>query len=149
VVEHAVKVFSIDPDTGKRNAVTAISWRDALSTSTFHVVEPRGLPVGAKLVSIYRIGDPETGRPSVLFHYAVGGRPLDILENGVTHSGSTATQAVRSLPTLPDRQDAAVRIVTPSIMTFRADRTRIVVTSDAGTLSTAQIDAIRAAMTRS
>ena len=53
-----------DPDSGKRVAVSTIGMQDALSTQAFTVVAPRGLPPGTRLLSIQRVGDPETGVPS-------------------------------------------------------------------------------------
>lgn len=146
-VEHTVKVFSLDPDSGKRVAVSTISMQEALSTSTFPVVAPRGLPSGTRLLSIQRIGDPETGRPSVVFHYSLGARPFDILENGVSSRAEGASQAVRlSSSTIPESHSTNARVTSPTV-TFSTGRTQVIVSVASGAVGNAQIAAIRTAMT--
>jgi hypothetical protein len=146
-VEHTVKVFSVDPDSGKRVAVSTISMQDALSTSAFPVVVPRGLPSGARLLSIQRVGDPETGRPSVVFHYALGARPFDVLENGWPSRGGATNQVIRaSSSTISEPGNASAKVVAPTV-TFRAGGTQIIVSVASGALADAQIAAIRTAMT--
>jgi hypothetical protein len=146
-VEHAMKVFSVDPDSGKRVPVSTISLEEALSTPAFPVVVPRGLPPGARLLSIQRMGDPETGRPAVMFHYALGARPFDILEDGLPRRGEAANQIVGAASsTMPESHDANAKVVARAV-TFRTGRTQVIVSAASGTLADAQISAIRAAMT--
>jgi hypothetical protein len=146
VVEHTVNVFSLDPDSGKRVAVSTISMRDALATSAFPVVVPRGLPSGARLLSIQRVGDPETGRPSVVFHYALNARPFDVLENAWPSRGDVANQVIRaSRPTIAEPGNAGAKVVAPAV-TFRAGATRVIMSPVTGALADAQIAAIRKAM---
>ena len=146
-VEHTVKVFSLDPDSGKRVAPSTINLHEALSTSTFPVIAPRGLPSGAQLLSIQRVGDPETGRPSVTFHYALGARAFDILENGSPSRAGAENQAVRaSSSTISESRSATAKVVARTVA-FRAGRTQIVVSAANGALTDAQITTIRAAMT--
>lgn len=143
-----MKVFSVDPDSGKRVAMSTITMQEALSTSTFAVVVPRGLPTGARLLSIQRIGDPETGRPSVVFHYAVDARPFDILENGLPSRVESAHQVVRASSTMPESRNADTKVVARTV-TFRTGRTQVIVSVASGALADAQIAAIRTAMTAS
>ncbi len=146
-VEHTVKVFSVDPDSGKRVAVSTISMQEALSTTAFPVVVPRGLPSRARLLSIQRIGDPETGRPSVVFHYALGARPFDILENVWPSRRGATNQVIRaSSSTISEPGDANAKVVAPT-MAFRAGGTQIIVSIASGALADAQIAAMRTAMT--
>jgi hypothetical protein len=145
-VEHTVKVFSVDPDSGKRVTVSTISMQEALSTSAFPVVVPRGLPSGARLLSIQRMGDPETGRGAVIFHYALGARPFDILEAG-SPARDGANQVVRaSSSTMPESGSASAKVGAPTV-TFRSGRTQIIVSGARGALADGQIAAIRTAMT--
>jgi hypothetical protein len=128
--------------------VTTIGMQEARSTTAFRVVEPRGLPAGARLVSIRRIGDPETGHPSVLFQYSVGGRPFEILEMGTTPTDAIASRTVRaSSSALPEPHGPTLTIVAPMITGFRAGWTRIYVSTAARALTDAQVDAVRKAMT--
>lgn len=146
-VEQTVKVFSVDPDSGKRVAVSSISMQEALSTSAFPVVAPRGLPSGARLLSIQRMGDPETGRPTVTFHYALAARPFDISESAFPSRAGAANQAVRaSSTTLPEPGSANAKVVSPTVA-FHAGRTQVIVSVAGGALADAQIAAIRTAMT--
>jgi hypothetical protein len=148
-VEQTMKVFSVDPDSGKRVPVSTIGLQEALATSAFPVVMPRGLPSGARRLSIQRLGDPETGRPAVMFHYALGAKPFDILESGLPPSGGVANQTVgASSSTLPEPRNASAKVVAPAV-TFRTGRTQVVVSAANGALADAQISAIRAAMTAS
>ena len=146
-VEHVVKVFSVDPDTGKRVPISTITMQEALSTPEFPVVVPRGLPSDARLLSIQRMGDPETGRPSVVFHYALGAKPFDILESGVPVRVAAANQLVRpSSSTMPEPRGVNTKVVT-STVTFRAGDTQVTVSVASGALDDRQIAAIRTATT--
>jgi hypothetical protein len=147
-VEHTVHVFSVDPDGGKRVEASTISMQDALATSAFPVVVPHGLPSGARLLSIQRMGDPETGRPSVVFHYALGAKPFDVLESGWRSNGAATTnQVIRaSSSTVSEPGNASAKVVAPAV-TFRAGGTQIIVSVVSGALADAQIAAIRTAMT--
>lgn len=146
-LEHAVKVFSVNPDSGMRVPISTITMQEALSTSEFRVVMPRGLPADARLLSIQRMGDPETGRPSVLFHYALGAKPFDILESGVPARGTAANQLVRaSSSTMPEPGGVNTKVVA-STVTFRAGGTQVTVSVARGALDDRQIAAIRTATT--
>jgi len=145
-VQHTVKVFSVDPDSGKRVTVSTISMQEALSTAAFVVVTPRGLPAESRLISIQRIGDPETGRPSVVFHYALGAGHFDILENGSPSRDGATNQVVRVSSTVTESRNGDATVVGP-VTTFRAGRTHIIVSAASGALAKAQIDIIRTAMT--
>ncbi len=145
-LEHTVKVFSVDPDSGKRVPVSTISRQEALSTSAFPVVMPRGLPSGSRLLSIQRMGDPETGRPAVMFHYALGAMPFDVLETALTQRDDAASHVVgASSSTMSDSRGAHAKVVAPAV-SFRTGRTQVVVSAARRALADRQIAAIRAAM---
>jgi hypothetical protein len=150
---HTIKVFTLDPASGRRNVATSISMRDALATTAFRVVAPSGLPPGARLLSIQRTGDPESGHPAVVFQYDVAGRPLEIAETAA-RSDPGASQKVRaSGAALPEQRDPSARIVGPHfparIVLFRTGQTEIILSAAEGGHALAQLEAIRSAMTRS
>jgi hypothetical protein len=152
-VEHTIKVFTLDPASGRRNVATSISMSDALATTAFRVVAPSGLPATARLLSIQRTGDPESGHPAVVFQYDVAGRPLEVAEMAA-RSDQGASQKVRaSGAALPERHDPSVRIRGPQfparIILFRTGQTEVILSAADGGQALAQLEAIRSAMTRS
>ena len=146
-VEHTMQVFSVDPDSGKRVPVSTISLQEAMSTTAFPVVMPRGLPSGARLLSIQRMGDPETGRPAVVFHYALGARPFDILESALPRRDGATNQTVQGASsTMSESRTANAKVVGPAVA-FHTGRTQVIVSFAHRALADAQIAALRAAMT--
>ena len=149
VAEQSMKVFSVDPDSGKRVPVSTIGLHEALSTTAFPVVMPRGLPLGARLLSIQRMGDPETGRPAVVFHYALGAKPFDILESGLPQRDAAASQPVgSSSSTMPESRNAHAKVVAHAVA-FHTGRTQVIVSFASSPLANGQIAALRTAMTAS
>jgi hypothetical protein len=117
------------------------------------VVAPSGLPAAARLLSIQRTGDPESGHPAVVFQYDVAGRPLEVAETAA-RSDQGASQNVRASGTaLPETRNPSARIVGPRfparVVLFRTGQTQVILSAADGGHALAQLEAIRSAMTRS